>query len=458
MSYTRIIGTSFGSLREIEESDAEILIQSVEAFIRSHGKTHLELAELAKVDPAAFTLFLQRKLPGDWRSIASKTDDLLARLYERIRRESMMPVRTPMVIETLGMVRVLMEDGGIALIQGDSGTGKTEAIRAVALKQDRAIIVQASTARARPKPMMEDIGHRMGISYHSRDTSDTYRTIRERLPIYELLIIDEVHKYIGSPDCLHVLADLLKETNVPQLWTATGDLRRYLDRRVGHWRDPFAQIRSRISHTMDLSDIKGGVIRPEDVRELARRKFALKLDAAAARELCDLACLDNEGSLRLVENTLKHAKRFATSGKIETIDLRIVRLSMDRSLTKRTRERARRSTTIDAPAAVYQFKRRFRRGYVPRHSWQSIRSAAARLGRSPGHLRRLCELSRIPAGMFRRCRLASGQTGWEIRTDFTPARHYRRVANVSGCTQIQITAHSPWRVVIDVFRSDTKGD
>ena len=199
--------------------------------------------------------------------------------------------------------------------------------------------------------MLEDIGQRMGVSFYARDTAETYRQIRERLPIYDLLIVDEVHKYIGVADCLHVLADLLKETSVPQLWTSTGDLRRYLDRRVGHWRDPFAQIRSRITHTLDLGDVGAGIIRPENVRELAQRKFALKLDAAACRELCNLAGLDNEGSLRLVENTLKHVKRLAIAGKVETIDTRLIRMSMDRSLTKRTRERARRVET-PTPAVV----------------------------------------------------------------------------------------------------------
>ncbi len=144
---------------------------------------------------------------------------------------------TPVVQGVLGMVRLLCEDGGIGLIQGDSGTEKPKRSCAVGLRLDKAVTIQASTACARPKPMLEDIGHRMGIGYHSRDTADTYRHVRERLPMYDLLIVDEVHKYIGVPNCLQVLADLLKETGVPQLWTATGDLRRYLDRKCGQWRD-----------------------------------------------------------------------------------------------------------------------------------------------------------------------------------------------------------------------------
>ncbi|MGN6627017.1 MAG: AAA family ATPase [Tepidisphaeraceae bacterium] len=331
-----------GEFRPMDETDAEEVIVAIEAFIRSHGKSHRDLAALAGVDAAVFTLFVQRKFPGDWQSVTLQARKMLQELNDNLRREAEMPVMTPVVREVLGMVRLLRDDGGIGLIQGDSGTGKTEAIRAVALRHKRAILVQASTARARPKPMLEDIGNRLGIAYYARDTADTYRYVRERLPTCDLLVIDEVHKYIGVPDCLHVLADLLKETGVPQLWTATGDLKRYLDRKAGQWRDPFAQIRSRIAHTIDLGQA-GGIVRPDDVREIARRKFDLKLDATAARELCELAQLDDEGSLRLVENTLKHAARLAAAGKLGTIDGRLVRAAMDRSLSKRTRERARLS-------------------------------------------------------------------------------------------------------------------
>jgi len=54
------------------------------------------------------------------------------------------------------VVRLLLEDGGIGILQGDSGTGKTEAVRAVALRHERAIVVQSS----KPPPAW---GARAGI-------------------------------------------------------------------------------------------------------------------------------------------------------------------------------------------------------------------------------------------------------------------------------------------------------
>jgi len=57
-----------------------------------------------------------------------------------------------------------------------------------------------------------------------------------------------------------------------------------------------------------------------------------------------------------VENTLKHAARLAAAGKLGTIDGRLVRAAMDRSLSKRTRERARliAAARVETPAEPAQ--------------------------------------------------------------------------------------------------------
>ena len=92
---------------------------------------------------------------------------------------------------------------------------------------------------------------------------------------------------------------------------------------------------------------------------------------------------------------------------------------------------------------------------MQRHDWQSLSVAAARVDRCHGHLRRLCELGRIPASMRRRGRLANGQSGWLIRSDYQPAPNRRRLA--IGAGRIIITIHSPEHVTIDVFGSGSKG-
>lgn len=91
------------------------------------------------------------------------------------------------------------------------------------------------------------------------------------------------------------------------------------------------------------------------------------------------------------------------------------------------------------------------------HSWQSLSVAAARVDRCHGHLRRLCELGRVPASMRRRGRLANGQTGWLIRSDFTLPNGHRRPATIAQPPRIIITIPTPGHVRIDVFGSASIG-
>ena len=189
--------------------------------------------------------------------------------------------------------------------------------------------------------MLGDIAARMHINAYGRSKGEVYKQVADQLAYRcDLLIVDEAHRYIGKAECLHTLADLLKETSVPQLWTATGDLIRYIGKKVGSYRDPFAQIRSRINHTLDLNAIRASgtaLAGPEDIRELAKRKFELKLDAASCRDLAKVADADDEGGLRLVETIIRETRRLLDAGG----DVHeAVRRSIDRkagSLAKRGR-------------------------------------------------------------------------------------------------------------------------
>ncbi len=64
-----------GEFLPIDEADAEAIIAEVESVIRSQGKSHRELAA-PEVEPAIFTLFMQRKFPADWASVVCRTRNL----------------------------------------------------------------------------------------------------------------------------------------------------------------------------------------------------------------------------------------------------------------------------------------------------------------------------------------------------------------------------------------------
>lgn len=243
-------------------------------------------------------------------------------------------------------MNVLLEDGGIGLIQGDSGVGKSEALRAVELQHTGSVSIFAAISRARPKPMLEDIAARMHVNAYGRSLDEVYRHVVEAMPSRcKLLIVDEVHRYIGRPDCIHTLADLLKETHVPQLWTATGDLMRYLDRR-GSWGEPMAQVRSRITHELDLRGRGRMLAGGEHVAELAQRKFNLKLDAGSREELASLAGEKDGGGLRLVETILKDARRLIVAGMMTR---EAIRRAIDKKRGTRTVRRPTAATATQQP-------------------------------------------------------------------------------------------------------------
>jgi hypothetical protein len=321
---------------------AEAVIDRFDQFVRSTGTAHATAAEAIRADPACFELFVQRKWPADWLTIATSLDDWLAETMEELDREARMPVMTPAIVNVLGMVEMLREDGGIGLVMGDSGLGKSESVRAVLLRNQRSISFEAVEARMKMKAVLEDIGTRLHRSYFTRETADAFNMVCQNLPgSTDLLVVDQAHAFVGYPKVLGMMMDILTHTKVPQLWFATGDLERYLDNKVGSWRDPFAQIRSRITHRLNLNVIRdtGNSINDAGIRELAKRKFDLRLDAGAVAELQAVATLDNEGSLRLVETILKHVRRLATDSKLSMIERRHIRASMDRTLTKRTKQR-----------------------------------------------------------------------------------------------------------------------
>jgi DNA transposition AAA+ family ATPase len=318
------------------------LIEAFDRFILSTGMSVPRVAEAIGVDQARFVMLVSRDWPTDWQSIAGKLDRWLTEQLDRSERESKMPMMTPIVESVLGVVDFVKEDGGIAVIQGDAGIGKTEAIRAIGLRHPQSTHIQIVEARTSMRSVLEDIGARYRMGYWSRSTADVYRQVVDRMRgSTDLLVVDEIHRLRGKPQALHCLSDILKETGIPQVWLGTGDVLKYLDRK-NRDNDPWSQIRSRITNRLDLNQVRdaAGVIEADQVRELAKAKFGLTIDDGGVRELVKIARLDDEGGVRLIENVIKHAKRAVAAGKLKVADARIILACADRSLSVRTRGRA----------------------------------------------------------------------------------------------------------------------
>ena len=225
-------------------------------------------------------------------------------------------VRTTIARRIAGVAAATCKLGGIGMVFGESGIGKTLALQAVAAERPGAIYCQLDVTRAAPGSLLLAIAEAMKAKAVKRATVNTagkrYDLLREALQgSNRLLIIDQVHRLCsgGTGDkALYTLADLHDVTGCPMLWAGTIDLVAYLERRELAGQEPLAQLRRRIAISLDLMEEAApsgspGSDRPgqklftvEEVRQvLAQSK--LKLTDGALRYATDLANLEGQGHL-----------------------------------------------------------------------------------------------------------------------------------------------------------------
>ncbi len=332
--YTRIIATE--DAEAVTKELADQVIAAARAYIQREGLSQGELARKMGVSPATLSAFLKGTYEGDWKSMALDLDYRLQQTARMALADSLTDfVETGIAKDVFAAADMVMERGGIALIHGDSGMGKTAALRRVERETQRCVFISAATAKARMKGLLLDIGERMHRYVRERSTAETFNRTADGLRCFcKLLIVDEIHKYCGRDECFDVLRDLYDATNVPQLWSGTTDLIRYFDRKIGQGREPLAQIRRRIVVARDLNDL-GGFSTAEIRKLLAPGRH--KLDPGAVRYMVALANLKDEGGLGLVKNLYATAATLATASHAAIVTADMLRTAHGFQVSQRTR-------------------------------------------------------------------------------------------------------------------------
>lgn len=309
---------------EITVAQAKEVVAATRDFLTRSGLSQTALAGRIGVGASTLSVFLNN-LGGDWQGIAWEIDTYLVREAARVARLGEY-VETRVSKQILGAAKIVMTRGGISLVYGGSGIGKTTAINRLleTTNAPRLVYVSASTAGRSVKGMLLDIAAATGQSCYERSTHSVFSYVCERLQAASLLVIDESHKFIGragGEDCYDVLRDLLVRTSCPQIWIGAIDLVKHFNRRAEQGREPLAQILSRVTIAVDLNDLKdadGCIFNSSEVRKLIAC-WPLKPDAHALRYLVKLANLTNQGGLRLVRNLYAMASDIAGANKLPEV-------------------------------------------------------------------------------------------------------------------------------------------
>lgn len=324
--------------RTVTAAQAGQVVAAVKSYLVRAGASQAELARRSGVSASTLSMFLSGMYAGDWRSVALDLDAYLCRIATGQRQDRLAGfVETRVYREIQAAARIAMERPGIGLIIGGSGVGKTAALKRIKASTPLCVMISASTAKRTVKGLLMDIGEAVHRWVGERSTAETFNRTADALRVCKLLIVDEIHKYVGREDCFEVLRDLYDATDVPQLWSGTTDLIRYFDRKIGQGREPLAQIRRRIVVARDLNDLatEGGMFSSGEIRKLlAAGRY--KLDPSAVRYMVQLANLPGEGALGLVKNLYAMAAKLAEAQNLSVITADTLRAARGFQVSRRT--------------------------------------------------------------------------------------------------------------------------
>ena len=361
--YTRIVPEdALSEDTAVTREQVGRLVVAVNAQLTERGLSQGELARRVGVAASTLSAFLAGEYAGDWRTLALCLDRYFEQLSltESGDRE-WESVQTGISDEIFSVARMVLQRGAcIGLVHGDSGVGKTTALRMVERKTPGGVFVSAGTAKARMRGLLIDIGWAMHRRIAERTLAETFNRTVDALRCHcRLLIVDEIHKYCGRDDCFDMLRDLVDNSGVPQLWVGTTDLIRYFDRKIGQGREPLSQIRRRILVARDLgelADAEGGAFSTAEIRKLLAAGRC-KLDTPATRYMVQLANLRGEGGLGLVKNLYITASMIATRAKTTLITADMLRNAHAFQASRRTRQMVEAKLAAETAAEPQEAKR-----------------------------------------------------------------------------------------------------
>lgn len=354
-THTRITGNC---LDFTSEEQARQVIEAVKAFREQTGMSQRELARNAGLPNTDIANFMQGVFAGDWRTTAWSLDSYLEQ-FSTGRVSSF--VETRVSKEVCSAVNIAMESKSIGLIRGDTGMGKTTALRVKANETPWSVFVSVTTTNTKAKSLLGDISQQLR-SYGVRcTTSEAYRWVEDNLRGRSILIIDEIHKLCHCPndESFFILLDLYKNTGVPQLWSGTTDLIRYFNKRIGQGREPLAQIRRMIMPAVNLNALPGVEGKAFNGQEIQKMLSAgpRKLDTPALQYMVTLANLAQEGALGLVKSLYQMGCRIAAGYSALVITRDILREAHGHLGSQTTRAMVDARTpaeigTMEQPAAA----------------------------------------------------------------------------------------------------------
>ncbi|HUO10076.1 MAG TPA: AAA family ATPase [Phycisphaerae bacterium] len=238
-------------------------------------------------------------------------------------------VLTNVAEQIYGVVRWGMKTGGIVVIHGPNGCGKTMTLQTIRAETPGCIYISINSSGRKVRSVLETLSQALRMGNVKLSGSQMFTQIVSVLKdTGRLIIVDECHKLAGrsNDDALHVLRDLHDATGCPMVWAGNGKIADYIQEGKTGGHDPLDQIFGRISVWLNLTELAsdGGddgnrLYTVSDIQKVFSAS-KLRITPDAARYLMLLANDSSFGCLRAAKNLALMAEMMAKDGPI-TADL-----------------------------------------------------------------------------------------------------------------------------------------
>jgi DNA transposition AAA+ family ATPase len=333
-------------LRDDQELTPELSEQIV-ARLRAHlERTGKSMSWAGRsMDQAESTLsqVCSGKYGADAENVLRKIDKWLE---SRILKESapqpsgfIKSLQVPRQI--FAVAKYAADQGGIALVHGPAGIGKTITARAIHADRPGSVFISIKTAGQSKLSVLEALGEATTRLRGIKMTSwQIFQQLESALKdTGRMIIVDEIHKLEGrrKDEALHCLRDLHDATGCPMLWLGMTNIARYIETGKSSGYEPLDQLHSRIDYWLDLTSaakeaeekgggggggaFAGGLFSIEDIQKIVNHG-KLRITPDGTRYLHMLANYLGGGALRTVCKLLQLAAKLSPDDPIDAEKLR----------------------------------------------------------------------------------------------------------------------------------------
>lgn len=311
----------------VEYSQLDRLRDSVNLAMVEEGLTQATVVKQAGLGSASvLSQFLSGTYKGDNFDVARKLQAWLNLKDERVSIAAPIEfVHTSITKRIYGALRTVHLTGGVGLVFGDPGIGKSKAFEAYFEENPSTILITASPAVASPRPLMLRLMRALKSSAVGSLTDLTDAAMAALKGSERLVIVDEAQHL--SNQSLELLRNLVDECGVRLVLGGNDTV---WDRMHAKGGIPYMQMRSRVVVKLSLD---AGRIEKRDVEVVARCHLNGRVHADPAPECIDwlFERASAIGHLRWVASHCKLALKLAAGAAVRLEHLEAARKMVEGS-------------------------------------------------------------------------------------------------------------------------------